>query len=210
MSTNLQRAGPMTVAEFLAWDDGTDTRYELVDGAIVAMNPPVVPHGMMIGSLVIALHARLPEGCYPVTGGGTREDDDAHNYRVLDITVSCKFGEQRHWVESPRLTVEVIAPSTGRLDSSVKLQFYAGPDGRRGSPGALRPAPSDALAAGGRGGMDRARLRRRRRDPAPPDDRPDPARRALRAAGPRTLRCRLTSTNNSCSAWMASSFTNSC
>jgi hypothetical protein len=23
---------PMTVAEFLAWDDGTDTRYELVEG----------------------------------------------------------------------------------------------------------------------------------------------------------------------------------
>jgi len=29
----------MTVDEFLRWDDGTDTRYELVDGQIVAMAP---------------------------------------------------------------------------------------------------------------------------------------------------------------------------
>jgi ACR3 family arsenite transporter len=32
----------MTADEFLAQDDGSDRRYELVDGAIVAMNPPIV------------------------------------------------------------------------------------------------------------------------------------------------------------------------
>ena len=30
----------MTADEFMAWDDGTDTRYELIDGTIVAMAPP--------------------------------------------------------------------------------------------------------------------------------------------------------------------------
>lgn len=35
-------AQPMTVAEFLLYDDGTDTRYELVDGIPVAMSPPAV------------------------------------------------------------------------------------------------------------------------------------------------------------------------
>ena len=29
----------MTVAEFLNWDDGTDTRYELINGRLVAMAP---------------------------------------------------------------------------------------------------------------------------------------------------------------------------
>ena len=29
----------MTVAEFLTWDDGTGTRYELIDGRPVAMAP---------------------------------------------------------------------------------------------------------------------------------------------------------------------------
>ena len=30
----------MTLDEFLRWDDGTETRYELVDGFPVAMAPP--------------------------------------------------------------------------------------------------------------------------------------------------------------------------
>ena len=30
----------MTVDEFLSWDDGTETRYELADGVIHAMSPP--------------------------------------------------------------------------------------------------------------------------------------------------------------------------
>ena len=34
----------MTVAEFMAWDDGTDTRHELVHGAPVAMDPPLARH----------------------------------------------------------------------------------------------------------------------------------------------------------------------
>jgi Uma2 family endonuclease len=35
---------PMTVAEFLEYDDGTDTRYELIDGQLVAKNPPATKH----------------------------------------------------------------------------------------------------------------------------------------------------------------------
>ena len=35
---------PMTVAEFLAYDDGTETRHELVNGVLVAMNPPATRH----------------------------------------------------------------------------------------------------------------------------------------------------------------------
>ena len=35
----------MTVEQFLAWDDGTDRRYELIDGIPVAMAPPV--HGIV-------------------------------------------------------------------------------------------------------------------------------------------------------------------
>ena len=35
----------MTVAEFLRWEDGTDTRYELLGGSPVAMAPPAAAHG---------------------------------------------------------------------------------------------------------------------------------------------------------------------
>src|SRR5437870_2554261 len=36
----------MTLAEFLRWEDGTDTRYELLAGVPVAMAPPAIAHGI--------------------------------------------------------------------------------------------------------------------------------------------------------------------
>ena len=38
------------VEEFLAWDDGTDRRHELVDGRIVAMAPPSEAHAAIVSS----------------------------------------------------------------------------------------------------------------------------------------------------------------
>jgi Uma2 family endonuclease len=38
----------MTLAEFLRWEDGTDTRYELLDGIAVAMPLQPVAHGVML------------------------------------------------------------------------------------------------------------------------------------------------------------------
>jgi Uma2 family endonuclease len=37
----------LTLAEYLAYDDGTDTRYELVNGELVAMAQPTGIHGGM-------------------------------------------------------------------------------------------------------------------------------------------------------------------
>ena len=36
----------MTLAEFLRWEDGTDTRWQLIDGVPVATAPPAVAYGI--------------------------------------------------------------------------------------------------------------------------------------------------------------------
>jgi hypothetical protein len=41
----------MTLAEFLHWEDGTDTRYELLAGRPAAMAPPAPPHGFLAARL---------------------------------------------------------------------------------------------------------------------------------------------------------------
>ena len=38
----------MTIAEFLEWDDGTDRRYELLDGVPVMMAPSLEAHGELV------------------------------------------------------------------------------------------------------------------------------------------------------------------
>jgi Uma2 family endonuclease len=37
----------MTLDDFLAWDDGTDRRYELWGGVVTAMAPPMPRHGLL-------------------------------------------------------------------------------------------------------------------------------------------------------------------
>lgn len=113
----------ITIGEFLAWDDGTDTRYELVDGEIVAMNPPMAPHARLVALLAGAIERRLPPGCGVYVGGGAVLRGDEHNYRIPDLAVSC-VPSREHWVEEPRLVVEVLSDSTKKFDMTGKLAFY--------------------------------------------------------------------------------------
>jgi Uma2 family endonuclease len=59
----------MTVAEFLEWDDGTDTRYELVRGRVVAMAPPSARHSVIASKTGGALGAGLKRPGYVGTRG---------------------------------------------------------------------------------------------------------------------------------------------
>jgi len=49
----------MTLDEFLSWDDGTDTRYELWGGVVTAMAPPMPLHGRLVSRLITALSNAL-------------------------------------------------------------------------------------------------------------------------------------------------------
>jgi len=49
----------MTLAEFLRWEDGTDTRYELLAGQPVAMAPPAPPHGFLAARLCARIEGAL-------------------------------------------------------------------------------------------------------------------------------------------------------
>ena len=43
----------MALAEFLDWDDGSDRRYELVDGFTVMMAPATEAHGELAPALTM-------------------------------------------------------------------------------------------------------------------------------------------------------------
>src|SRR4029077_12903714 len=54
--------GHMTLEDFLHWDDGTDTRYELIDGFPVAMTPPAEAHRILALRLGSQIDAALEAG----------------------------------------------------------------------------------------------------------------------------------------------------
>jgi Uma2 family endonuclease len=49
----------VTLAEFLEWDDGTDRRYQLVDGVPVMMAPTLEAHGELALNIGAEIRSRL-------------------------------------------------------------------------------------------------------------------------------------------------------
>ena len=117
----------MTVEEFLQWEDGTDTRYELIDGVPVAMAPVSDPHGTMAGLLAGRIGQALEQrpGCFLKMDIGVRSPTRAANYYVPDLLVACgPVDRDRSEIPDPVLIVEILSPSTETTDRRQKLPDY--------------------------------------------------------------------------------------
>jgi Uma2 family endonuclease len=117
----------MTLEEFLRWDDGTDTHYELVGGFPVAMAPPAEVHRALAVRLAsridTALSARRP--CNAQIEAGITRPDRADTYFVADIAATCvPLAPGRQAIDEPFLIVEILSPSTERHDRRIKLPVY--------------------------------------------------------------------------------------
>ncbi|MFM2043977.1 MAG: hypothetical protein RLY86_2553 [Pseudomonadota bacterium] len=116
----------MPVEEFLSFEDGTDTRYELVDGHLRAMAPPSEAHGTVVVNLGAALKRHLPPGCRVVAEAGIRPPAGSDwNYWQADLIVTCT-GRARdgQGLSAPVLVVEVLSPSTMDHDRGRKVPGY--------------------------------------------------------------------------------------
>jgi len=115
----------MTLAEFLAWDDGTDTRYELIDGQVVAMAPPRDAHGTIVMNLGLALAPSLKAPCRIVAGAGITRAERDDSFYGADLAVTCdEPASQRPVLPEPRLIVEVLSRSTAAHDRGRKGEDY--------------------------------------------------------------------------------------
>jgi Uma2 family endonuclease len=117
----------MSLDEFPAWDDGTDTRYELIDGVRVAMAPPAEAHRILAMRLGSRIDAALQDRrtCNVQIDAGVLRPDRADSYYVPGIAVTCRANApHRQAIVDPVLIVEILSPSTERHDRRVKLPIY--------------------------------------------------------------------------------------
>ena len=117
----------MTLDEFLRWDDGTDTHYELIGGFPVAMAPPAAAHRILATRLIsridFALERRRP--CNAQGEAGIVPPERSGTYFEADLAATCErheFGQQA--LREPFLIVEILSSSTERHDRRVKLPAY--------------------------------------------------------------------------------------
>jgi Uma2 family endonuclease len=117
----------MTIPEFLRWEDGTDTRYELLGGSPVAMAPPAVAHGILavrLGARIDAA-ARSRSPCFGQSEAGIAKPDQNDTLYIADLAVTCTPPERgQQLVQHPLLIVEMLSPGTALYDRQTKVSDY--------------------------------------------------------------------------------------
>lgn len=133
MAKALRKVSLTTVDEFLAMSFDGDTRYELVDGEIVAQAHPSPVHSGLQAACGEALRAALRDKgkrdgsrCNAFTEAGIRPQfDPTHNYRVADVAVTCEpIGPHVSYITAPTLLIEILSPSEEK-EQRAKLHVYA-------------------------------------------------------------------------------------
>ncbi len=137
----------MTLKEFLTYDDGTNTRFELVDGVLVEMSLGTGKHGRAIYRLAKRLETaakNLGTDWLAIQGlVGIETDVPGKNdhVRIPDITIlpesqwdaiGDRSGSATIFQDEPApiVVVEVLSPSTKSIDLNEKRAEYV----KRGIP----------------------------------------------------------------------------
>ena len=116
----------MSVDEFLRWADSQqgDRRYELLDGEIVAQASPLYRHGRIIRGMQAALEASLSDTCEVLTNSSIEIDE--FTVPEPDLVVFCGDlpGDDERTEGKPVIVVEVLSPSTAKIDMGLKRDAY--------------------------------------------------------------------------------------
>jgi Uma2 family endonuclease len=120
---------PMTVDEFLAWGAAQDEgRYELQDGAVIAMAPERIVHTETKGTVWLALREAIKRAnlqCYAVPDGAMVRISERTAFEP-DASVYCgqKIAPVAMEISNPVIVVEVLSPGTLLRDLRDKLSGY--------------------------------------------------------------------------------------
>jgi Uma2 family endonuclease len=115
----------MTVAEFLEWDDGTDRRYQLVDGVPVMMALTLEAHGELAINIGAEIRSRLRPPCRVIGEAGLTISAGKDTFYVADLAITCApRAAGRRMVAEPVIIAEVLSPSSGPVDRWRKVADY--------------------------------------------------------------------------------------
>jgi Uma2 family endonuclease len=124
----------LTFEEYLAYDDGTGTRYELVDGVLVPMNPPRALHIKIARLVYDALTQAIAAAGLPwVVSWDYGVRTNVKHSRLPNLTVLTEeqeesliaAGAEAVLEEAPLVAIEIVSPSTSSEDYRQKRSEYA-------------------------------------------------------------------------------------
>jgi len=123
----LEHTPTMSVEEYFELEENNpDTRYEYFDGYVYLMSGGSANHATISGNIYAILRNFLRGGPCRAYNSDMKVRVSEKRYFHPDVTVSCDPRDRgtAYFIQSPRLVVEVLSPSTEARDRGRKLQYY--------------------------------------------------------------------------------------
>ncbi len=121
---NVTLRKPMTIADFLAWEERQPVKHEFDGIAVTAMTGVTRAHSAIQGNLLAALIRRL-RGKPGRAHGSDLKIEVAGSIRYPDAFVACSDGSpQDRVVRDPVVIFEILSESTASLDHGRKNEEY--------------------------------------------------------------------------------------
>ena len=115
----------INIDEYLRGEDSSEIRHEFVYGEVFAMAGASDRHGIITGNIFGNLWNHLRnDRCQPFSEN-MKLRADAQTFYYPDVIVACdETTESSYYRTEPILLVEVLSPSTERIDRTEKLAIY--------------------------------------------------------------------------------------
>ncbi len=123
----LEHQRTMTVTEYFQLEENDpDHRYEYIDGDVYMMAGGSLDHDLIKSNVQSVLRTLLRGSQCRVYSSDAKTQISETRYLHPDVTVTCNPQDRgkKQMIQSPRLVVEVLSPSTERRDRTVKMKLY--------------------------------------------------------------------------------------
>jgi Uma2 family endonuclease len=111
--------------QFFAWVVGREERFELVQGEVVVMAGAGRRHDSIVVNLTAAVHSQVRGGPCQTFTGDTYVSTSPSTRRMADLGIDGGEPDDNSLTaDKPALVIEVLSPTAGGFDVTVKLAEY--------------------------------------------------------------------------------------
>jgi Uma2 family endonuclease len=117
---------PLTLAEFLAWEERQPAKHEFRAGSVFAMAGATDDHNQIVSNLVALIRPGLRGGACRIYANDMMLVTDYPGSRYPDLLVTCdpRDAQDHRKKRHPKLIIEVLSDATAAVDASDKLDEY--------------------------------------------------------------------------------------
>ena len=112
-------------AEYLEGELRSEVKHEYVAGHVYAMAGTSRVHNFITGNVYTKLLAHLPSHCSVFMESIKVKVEAADAFYYPDVVVGCEPKDNnQYYLTQPKIIIEVLSPSTERVDKTEKLLSY--------------------------------------------------------------------------------------